>query len=67
MELDVEYPSVCYVYLDGHSVGGMTRPSHNAELKIIRKGLVSEVSVAPFLFGALDVTGEKKSPLLPAF
>ena len=58
----MDYPSACRLYLDGHSAGCIERPIKGPI--IFRYGIVSESSIAPFLFSPLVVTGKKAILLL---
>ena len=58
----MDYPSACLLYLDGHFAGSIFR--RNAKPIVFRHGLVSELSIAPFLFNPLVVTGKKAILLL---
>ena len=65
-KLDVEYPTLGRLYLDGHSAVYKRRQSHDTKSCTFRYAIFSESSRVPFLFSALDVTGEKKA-LLAAY
>ena len=58
----MDYPSACLLYLDGHSAGCIFR--RDTKPVVFRHGLVSELSIAPFLFNPLVVTGKKAILLL---
>ena len=66
MELDVNYPTACNLYLDGHHVDSFMRRTRERVPLTIEQGIISESSSAPFIFSPLDVTGEKALPSLPA-
>ena len=64
LEVDVDYPSACYLYLDGLFIGKIGRKSHNTKIIKYQRSWVSRSSKAMFFFSKLDITGEVL--LLPA-
>lgn len=66
MELDVRFPSVCDLYLDGRLAESCSRSRGESETIIIEHAIVSESSSAPFLFSPIVITGKKKGLLLSA-
>jgi hypothetical protein len=61
MELDVQFPTACQLYVDGCFAESYHRRGLGAECQAIeiKDHLVSELSSVPFIFGPSVVTGEK--------
>jgi hypothetical protein len=59
MELDIQFPTACDLFLDGRFTESYTRQIAEREPIKIDHGMVSEESSAPFMFGPSVVTGEK--------
>jgi hypothetical protein len=60
MELDIQFPTACDLYLDGRLTESYSRRRAERDpiLNIVY-GVVSELTSAPFIFGQSIVTGEK--------
>jgi len=58
LDVDVDYPSAGYLYLDGQQAKSITRQSHSTGRIKFWRGRVSESSKAPFLFSKLVVTDD---------
>jgi hypothetical protein len=65
MELDVQFPTVCELYVDGCFVETYLRLGAECRAMEMKDRIVSESSSVPFIFGPSVVTGEKARVQIP--